>query len=291
MGETEEKKKGWIRRVFPVFLLVAPLVGAGLVALLPAKACEGVVRCHWGLKGARVLDGNGPGTLLVHLHSKGRKRQRSLDKLLTVDLDKGAQLGEYLTKNWVKPFGVSQEHLWIRQGGVSARRWVGYALPGLAEAFDLDPEDKELAERAPPGADPEGSDALLWKHCEYPPKPPGSIDDELLLDGYFVCDGSTGGLLDLGDGDRLLFYQDLKQETGKMILGRLSTDGRWVWKFHERERFGKRALEAHGYRVAFAAKLPKLLLLVIEQDDAEGDIWVLALNPLDGRPLWSLQYE
>lgn len=327
MTETDEKslfaklKSWWLPAA-------ALLVFVGLM-LAPDEACERFTTCHWEFKGARILPSRDRGMLLLHLHSMGAARGRSFNQLVTVDLASGKQLGRHVTSNWVKPFGLTGEHLWVRQGGARAKDWTAYALPDLTEAYDLeslleahpqvgwpveqarldpaggdrivlldkahgwfalDPESNSLTERSKPEPDPWWNGALLPQHCEHPPEPPRAVDGELLLDGAFVCDNTTGRLIALS-GDRLVAYQDLERETGKLILGRLNSQGAWAWRFKEQERFGARPREAHGYRVAFAAPLAGLLVLVLEQDDGAGDVWVVGLDPVDGRQKWAWHAE
>lgn len=327
---TGQTRESLFARIRPLLLILAPVVVFVGVMAAPDEMCERVTACHWEVEGARILPGGGRGILLVHLYRRGRKRQASYNKLVTVDLATGARLGQHVTSDWVEPFGLTRGHIWLRHGGVRRKQWTGYTLPGLAEAYDLEellaahpeagwpprqvrldpdggealllqgreqgwyslsPGDNRLSRRAAPGRDPWWNGALLPRRCEDPARPPRAVGNELLLDGVFVCDNITGRLLDLGGGDRLVACQDLLRETGKLILGRLAGGSRWAWRFHERERFGDRPREAHGYRVAFAAGLEGSLLLVLEQDDGDGDVWLVSLDPGDGRQQWAARYD
>ncbi len=330
MEESEAKRKH-----FPVWLrtLLFILVPVGIFAILigmPANIRVHFSNCRWGLKGAKVLRLGDRRVLLFHIRSHGKWKQRSFEKFLTVDLAQGKQLAEYVTYNWNKPFGLTKEYLWVRQGGVGSKRFVAFSLPGLDESMNLeklldkqpkvkkplidvrmDPDGTDglvlkgadgkwfsfksqsgqLKDRAAPTWNPWWEGALKLKYCENPPRPPRSVDQELLLEGKFVCDNATGNLIELNDGDRFVAYQDIKTERGKLIFGRLSNDKRWIWKFSENERFGKRPRDQHGYRISFATLLPKVLVLLLEQEDAFGDMRLVALDVEDGRQVWALRYK
>ena len=284
MSAKQDDRESLFDRIKPWLLPLAPFVLSPIIMLMPDAVCERVTAGRWELEGARILPDEGQGILVAHLFSRPRGRGGSFTKLVTVDLGTGAELGRYVTSDWVEPLELEDEQLWVRQGGIRSKRWTAYALPGLTEVQER---------QDPPGDDPQArrSGSLQPARCERLPEVPRAIDGELLLDGACLCDNATGRLLDPGGGDRLVAFQDLQREKGKLILGRLATGDRWVWRFHERERFGQRPREAHGYRVAFASLLNDALVLVLEQDDGEGDVWVVAVAAADGRQRWARRYD
>jgi len=309
------------------FLLVAVVIT--LTLFTPASLCERVGNHRWRLEGARVLRGEGSSALLLHLYSLGRHRQRSYNKLVTLDLEGGRELGSYVTHDWVKPFGLTTQLLWLRQGGIKRKRWTAYALPSLAQKheldellrdhprvakgprdvrfapasarlgvqdkrgrwFSLDPASNAIEPIDQPRFDWQVGGALTVPVCDHPPRPPRMVGDELLLEGAFVCDNVTGELLELGGGDRLIAYQDLERETGKLIVGRLTTDSRWAWRFTEQERFGRRPRGENGYRVEFAFHTGAHIVLVLPLDEGAEDVRVVAIDPGDGAMVWQRRYE
>ncbi len=329
MSEPGERKESLFSRLKPLLWIVLPIAGGALALCGPDLACERITSSHWGLKGARILPGPDPGTLLLHLRSQGRQRQKSFEKLLAVQLDSGQQVGSYLTSNRLKPFGLGADLLWVRQSKLREKRWTAYSLPGLEQRhelrellraqrrvawpvgevrfdpiseqlvlrdkhqrwFELEPGTGTLASQDEPGPASMPTNPLQLGYCEYPPSPPRAVDDELLLDGVFVCDGSNETLLELGGGDRLVAYQDLERDTGKLILGRLTAENRWAWRFTEQQRFGARPREVHGYRVAFAAQPAEQIVLVLQQAEANADLRVVAIDPDDGTLVWQHRIE
>ncbi len=330
MTQPIEERESWFQRNKPWLFVLVPLCLFAAFMLMPDAVWERIKPNRWGLKGARLLTAQEPKILLAHLHSRSHGRGSSFNKLVTVDLDSGAELGQTVTSDWVEFLGLTERHLWVRKGGVRSKRWIAYALPGLGQAIDLEeligdrnevdwPVDQVRLDRHggeklfiksqtgdwfeltcgdgrlvashDPGMDPRHLVAMGAPRCDPIPGPPRAIDGELLLDGAVLCDNATGRPLDLGGGDRLVAFQDLRRETGKLILGRLAGGVAWVWRFHERERFGQRPAEAHGYRVAFASVQGPGLALVLEQEDGEGDLWVVGLDPADGRQRWARRYD
>ncbi len=264
--------------------------GLMLALALAVFLVGGCGRERWEVKGAKLIGDKDKPVLLLYLgrtRSGGRGGGSSHELLTCLDLRQGTALGKYDTGDWMRPYGLTSGRLWVRQGGFRSKTWVAYSLPELkrVKEFDQPPKHRE------PGLNPMGSGALIIKSCEDRPAVPRRIGGELLLDGKFVCDNHSRQLLDLGDGDRLVAYQDLEKDRGKLLLGRLAKDNHWVWKTGEKELFRARPRQAHGYRVDYATRLPDGVVLVLKQADAAGDARLVVLKSDSGKPAWSVRYH
>jgi len=308
---------------------------AGILALfvasvaLSSSACWKKMPRQWEVKGAQITTGTDDRPLLlVHLHSPAPWKRTSRDVLLSLDVATGKRVGTLATTNWVRPFGLTRERLWIQQGDWRTRRWTAYRLPDLKQVVELggllrkhravarpvsrvqvDPRDArrivlragdgswyvlspgEGSARRQPPPDHDPFRALAVNRCEDPPSPPRRVKSTLLLDGAYVCDNTAGKLVVLGARDRLVAYQDLKKEMGKLILGRLSDDGKWAWRLKEQDWFMARPRKDHGYRVVFAARRPDGVVLVLQQHGGGPDVWVLSLNPASGAVRWKVRHD
>jgi hypothetical protein len=119
---------------------------------------------------------------------------------------------------------------------------------------------------------------------------PRQAGGELLLAGRLLCDGRSGPLVDL-DGDRLVAYQTLEGDDGKLMLARLTRGGRVAWRRGEADWVGERGRDAQGYRVAFATRLEERVLIVLQQAGRRGELHVMMVDARTGTRAWSRRFD
>ncbi|MBD3239781.1 MAG: hypothetical protein GF331_04290 [Chitinivibrionales bacterium] len=122
--------------------------------------------------------------------------------------------------------------------------------------------------------------------CDGHPLPPRMVGDTLLLERRFLCDNARGQIVVFEDGDRIVAYQDLQGETGKLLFGRLDTGDRFIWRLHERDLFGARGRDEAGYHVSWATMWRGRLVVVIEQHEGGDAMYAVMLEPEDGTLRW-----
>ncbi len=122
--------------------------------------------------------------------------------------------------------------------------------------------------------------------CRDAPRPPRLVDDTLLLEGGYVCDNRVGEVLTLLDGSRIVAFQELTGESGKLILGRLRDTTSFVWQRHEAALFGKRGFDYHGRRIAWATRIDGMIAAVVVEGEGGRSLYAVLIDPSTGDTAW-----
>lgn len=122
--------------------------------------------------------------------------------------------------------------------------------------------------------------------CDDAPRPPRLVADTLLLEGSYVCDNRLGEPLTLLDGSRIVAFQELTGESGKLILGRLRDTTSFVWQRHEAALFGKRGFDYHGRRIAWATRIDGMIAAVVVEGEGGQSLYAVLVDPSTGDTAW-----
>lgn len=275
MDDPSKKRRTIGDRIFFAFMAVI-LIGTPIMLwVLPDWITVKAGTKSWRLEWCGMIEHGEQELFAVHLNTVGGGRSPTYNWLAVLDPASGKILGEYTSSDALRIQGFDRGRMWVREYGLGRLfddRDFALALPGL----------KELKDATGP---PASLKRLSLGDCNFP-KAPRKLGKKLVLDGKIVCDQRTGRAIDLGGGDRLLAHQTLQGKIGKLILTRLTKKRKAVWNLPEGPWAGERGFDQPGFRVEWATRQGRCIVLVMPLEHSEGRLALACLDPELGQLVW-----
>lgn len=303
-------------RTLKITLFMSPLfVFLAIKLLAPFIPLLNIADMHlsltdWSLAVSGFVARERQSVLLLKMNNDPPGWGIAWERVLTIDPDDGAVLGQAVESTASRIIGVTPGALWLYTGSVKLKRLVQFSLPALDRLYDLD----DLEHIAPEVADiiddvwADGLDGNLliralngyyyrWLPRQQklqklsPDKPPRT---PTLMASWKSCRlDYRGRLLDFRgcrplelDGDRFTLRSVASGGTHYFVIGRRRGE-QIVWSVSDRQLFGALDEDDPLRYLRFVTLYKDKLLLVAEDGSGVDDIYAAAIAVKDGSTVWS----
>ena len=106
--------------------------------------------------------------------------------------------------------------------------------------------------------------------------------------GFWVEKADTSDIFRFNNGDGLLQHRTLKGDHGKLLISRISGND-LIWQLDDQSIYEATDMEMDKAEVKYAYGDDAHLILFLRVDFGEGDIYMLSVDPENGKILKSIQ--